>query len=69
MYMASWWIVRRVFVLYSLERIHPEGDVHAWAVRQEGGQSGFLKQPKDQDFVPETHTRTHTQFNLDILKK
>ena len=39
---------------YSLERVHSEGDVHAWAVREEGSQGGLLKQSKDQDLVPET---------------
>lgn len=34
-----------------LERVHSEGNVHAWAVRQEGSKSGLLKQPKDEDFV------------------
>lgn len=41
-------------MLYSLERVHPEGDAHARAVREEGGQGGLLKQPKDQDLVPES---------------
>lgn len=41
-----------------LERIHPEGHVHAGAVGQEGGQGGLLKQSKDQDLVPEAHTGT-----------
>lgn len=38
-----------------LERVHSEGDVHARAVREEGGQGSLLEQPKDQDLVPETH--------------
>lgn len=43
-----------IFFLYSLERVHSEGHVHAWAVREEGGQGGLLKQPKDQNLVPDT---------------
>lgn len=44
--------------VYSLERVHSEGDVHAGAVREEGGQGGLLKQSKDQDLVPGTHRGT-----------
>lgn len=51
--MASWWIMRHVFVLYSLERVHSEGNVHAWAVRKESSQGSLLKKSKDQDLVPE----------------
>lgn len=39
--------------IYLLERVHSEGDVHAWAVREEGSEGGLLKQPEDQDLVPE----------------
>lgn len=49
---------------YSLERIHSEGDVHAWAVREEGSQGGLLKQSKDQDLVPETHRGKHLDFEI-----
>lgn len=39
-----------------LERVHPEGHIHAGAVGEEGGQGGLLKQSKDQDLVPEAYT-------------
>lgn len=39
--------------LYLLKRIHSEGNIHAWAVGEEGSQGGLLKQSKDQDLVPE----------------
>lgn len=56
-------------MLCSLERVHPEGDVHARAVGEEGGQSGLLKQPKDQDFVPETHRQENGYLDLNKKKK
>lgn len=43
-----------------LERVHPEGHIHARAVGEEGSQGSLLKQSKDQDFVPVTNTQTHT---------
>ena len=42
-------------MFYSLERVHSEGNVHARAIREEGSQGCLLKQPEDQDLVPETH--------------
>lgn len=42
-------------LLNLLERVHPEGHVHAGAVGEEGGQGGLLKQSKDQDLVSEAH--------------
>lgn len=42
-----------------LERVHPEGHIHARTVGEEGGQSGLLKQSKDQDFVPGINTHTN----------
>lgn len=53
-------------MLYSLERVHSEGHVHAGAVREEGGQGGLLKQAEDQDLVPGTHSRAIS--NLRKLK-
>lgn len=41
----------------SLQRIHSEGDVHAGAVGQEGGEGSLLKQSEDQDLVPETQQK------------
>ena len=37
---------------HSLERVHAEGHVHAWAVGQEGSEGRLLKQPEDEDLVP-----------------
>ena len=54
----------RSCAFYSLERVHSEGDVHAWAVREEGSQGGLLKQSKDQDLVPETHRGKHLDFEI-----
>lgn len=39
-------------LLYSLEWVHSEGDVHARAVGQERSQGRLLKEPEDQDAVP-----------------
>lgn len=36
----------------SLERVHPEGHIHARAVWQECSESCFFKQPKDQNLIP-----------------
>ena len=35
-----------------LEGVHPEGQVHAWAVGQEGSQGCLFKQAEDEDLVP-----------------
>lgn len=37
---------------HLLERVHPQRHVHPGAVGQEGSQSRFLKQAKDQDLIP-----------------
>lgn len=42
---------------YSLERVHPQGHVHAGAVGQQSSQSRFLKQPKDQNLIPARQVR------------
>lgn len=56
-------------MLYSLEGVHSESDVHAGAVREEGSQSGLLKQSKDQDLVPETHRGTlQDHFMASVLR-
>lgn len=58
-----------LFVLYSLEGVHSESDVHAGAVREEGSQSGLLEQSKDQDLVPETHRGTlKDHFMASVLR-
>lgn len=38
--------------LILLEWVHSESHIHARAIRQESRQCCFLKQSKDQDFVP-----------------
>ncbi len=70
-----------VCVLNSLERVHPEGHVHARAVWEERSESCFFKQPKDQNLIPvkgqtqldqmflwiQTQTYTHVLNSLHAL--
>ena len=41
----------------SLEGVHPESQVHAWAVGQEGSQGCLFKQAEDEDLVPRWDTQ------------
>lgn len=38
----------------SLQGVHAQGDVHSWAVGEEGGESSLHEQAEDQDPVSET---------------
>lgn len=52
---------------HSLERVHPEGHIHAGAVREEGSESRLLKQAEDQDFIPtneHSHSATNTKLQI-----
>lgn len=51
---------------HSLEGVHPKGHPHPRAVRQEGGQSGFLKESEDQDFVPGRKQETEAQRRQEL---
>lgn len=55
------------FRFHVLHWIHPDSNIHSWAVGKECCQSSFLKQTKDEDFVPMKKKKKKNQIMVNII--